>query len=899
MTCDRAPKSSTDAGSTTENAPDPQAGQTQTSTRPDGTPQTQVVDAQGNLTNQGGEGQLAATYGYDTAGTGSLTSLTTYGSATGTTGWAYDPSTGQLQSKQYADLTKDTYSYNDKGQLASLAEPGVSGTFGYDAVGDQLRASYFDSVTGLVQSTVAQQDDQGRPVITVDTDNGKTFTTADAYTSVGDLQSETFGSAGNATVAYGYYAPSGDPQNGSADALQTMTIATLAGQTAQQGYTYEPGGKRLQTITVNGITITYAYVPDSNQLQSITVGNVTTFFTPDAADPSRLGSMSVTAGGQTVYDATYGYNQLDQRTSDAVTTTTVDDSGNTSSVDASRGYTYDPNQADALVSVQDASGSTIESYGSDGAGNLVDFNGDVRTPNNVNQLSGYAFNARGDATATASYNLTWDALDRPIQIQPKTPVLGSYEIQLGYDSQNRWLWKDVYQWDGSQYVYAYSRKAVWDGSQLVAELDQNGSFVKQYTWGPNGLALITDYSSGAAKSYVPVADASGNVVMVIDPLTGAVVASYTYDAYGNLKSASGPMKDLCPFLGKGLYVHAEVPGLMFAENRVTDGRIWLSRDPSGEGGGLNLYQLYGGDPINDSDLTGLAVTPAQSTSEIGYVYTITGTDPQSGQPVTYTGSAADILVRMGSHKGTLKALINAKPTRIVVKKVSGSPDVAASGRQTGRSALNEALRSQEQPTLQQNGGVGSPGSLNQRNAATPSNMTKWQDVHGTSVSDDAVVLKEAGEALPAEVPGTLTLNSLLPLLQIAETAFVQARDENAGIPIKAPFVYHDDGGDFTVSESYGYFLAGLIKYNHTYAKTYKNGPRAGQIQSIDSDAFEKYKAEGKQRWGYISFWGNFVPGTERSSIPLFDEYGKLVGYADKDGKHFYPRVGGRLMVPDA
>ena len=592
------------SGSTTDNVPDPQANTPQTITRADGTAQTQVTDAQGNLVSQSGAGVLQAAFGYDTANTGNLTSLTTYGTVTGTTNWNYDPNTGQLQFKQYADGTRDTYTYNDKGQLASLVEPGVTGTFGYDAAGDPLSASYFDSTTGIVQSFVAQQDDQGRAIATVNTDNNKTFTTTDSYTPQGDLKTETFGSAGNAVVGYGYYSTSGFGSTGSPDGLQTLTVNAPSGQTATQGYTYESGGKRLKTITVNGITITYVYLPNSDQLQSMTVGGVTTTFIPDSSDGARLGSMSVAAGGQTVYDASYGYNQLDQRTSDTVTSTAVDDSGNTSSVDASRGYTYDTSKADALVSVQDGSGSTIETYGFDGAGNLVNFNGNVQSANNVNQLTGYTFNGRGDATVTANYTIQWDALNRPMQIAPKNAVVGGYEITLGYDSQNRWLWKDVYQWDGSQYVYAYSRKAVWSGGQLVAELDQSGAMVKQYTWGPNGLALITDYSSGTARSYVPIRDASGNTAMVIDALTGAVVASYTYDAFGNVLSASGPMKDICPFLGKGLYVHAEVPGLMFAQNRVTDGRIWLSRDQTGESGGLGLYGLDGGDPINLSDASG-------------------------------------------------------------------------------------------------------------------------------------------------------------------------------------------------------------------------------------------------------------------------------------------------------
>jgi hypothetical protein len=45
---------------------------------------------------------------------------------------------------------------------------------------------------------------------------------------------------------------------------------------------------------------------------------------------------------------------------------------------------------------------------------------------------------------------------------------------------------------------------------------------------------------------------------------------------------------------------------MFADNRLTDGRTWYSRDPAGEiAGGVNVYRPYDGDPINLSDTSGL------------------------------------------------------------------------------------------------------------------------------------------------------------------------------------------------------------------------------------------------------------------------------------------------------
>ena len=95
-------------------------------------------------------------------------------------------------------------------------------------------------------SAVNQQDDIGRPVINTDTDNGKTFSTIDGYTPLGDLQREIFGSAGNSFVKYDYFPTTSTPTNGSPDALQTMTVTPASGSPAATGYTYDTNTKQTQ-----------------------------------------------------------------------------------------------------------------------------------------------------------------------------------------------------------------------------------------------------------------------------------------------------------------------------------------------------------------------------------------------------------------------------------------------------------------------------------------------------------------------------------------------------------------------------------------------------------------------------------------------------------------------------
>ena len=85
------------------------------------------------------------------------------------------------------------------------------------------------------------------------------------------------------------------------------------------------------------------------------------------------------------------------------------------------------------------------------------------------------------------------------------------------------------------------------------------------------------------------ADANGNVTALINT-NGLLVASYTYDPFGNMLSMSGPLADanVYRFSSKefgrnsGLYYY----GYRFYD---ANSQRWLNRDPIHEQGGLNLF----------------------------------------------------------------------------------------------------------------------------------------------------------------------------------------------------------------------------------------------------------------------------------------------------------------------
>jgi RHS repeat-associated protein len=85
---------------------------------------------------------------------------------------------------------------------------------------------------------------------------------------------------------------------------------------------------------------------------------------------------------------------------------------------------------------------------------------------------------------------------------------------------------------------------------------------------------------------------------------GKPLGQLDYGPYGEQEKARGRLTD---FRYAGMLYHPN-SGYYFTHYRVYDpetGR-WLSRDPIGENGGLNLYGYVGGNPVSSTDPLGLS-----------------------------------------------------------------------------------------------------------------------------------------------------------------------------------------------------------------------------------------------------------------------------------------------------
>ena len=207
-----------------------------------------------------------------------------------------------------------------------------------------------------------------------------------------------------------------------------------------------------------------------------------------------------------------------------------------------------------------------------------------------------AKDATGTVTGQTSY--AYDDASRLIGIT--TP--GSSKWQFVYDGMSRLRISRSWNWVNGAWVQNSEVHRVYLGMDVVQERDANNNVTTSYTKG--NLARST-----AAGSVFYGYDGSGNVTSLTDA-TGAIVGSYTYDAWGNTLTSSGPKAQENPYRYSGKEQLAGYYSYGFRFYNAGMGR-WINRDPIKERGGRNLYEFVGANPTNKADRHGLqsSITP--------------------------------------------------------------------------------------------------------------------------------------------------------------------------------------------------------------------------------------------------------------------------------------------------
>jgi len=246
----------------------------------------------------------------------------------------------------------------------------------------------------------------------------------------------------------------------------------------------------------------------------------------------------------------------------------------------------------------------------DGAGHTTTQLWTVQSGGNV---ANFTYNANGDTltktmepgtSMAVTSNYTWSSMGQLLSVQQ-----GNNTVSFGYDGNGRRV-----SLSANIAGNVTNEYYLWDGDQIVQErLSGNDSSNIADKYFENGFQTVG--GGNVTGNYFYTKDHLGSVREVVDG-SGTLQGRFDYGPWGEttyMDYSGGNMAE--PQFGYAGYMQtAYVPNEYFTKYRIYEPSIhrWLSRDPIGERGGLDLYGYVGNDPINWYDSRGL--TPAAAAA---------------------------------------------------------------------------------------------------------------------------------------------------------------------------------------------------------------------------------------------------------------------------------------------
>ena len=232
--------------------------------------------------------------------------------------------------------------------------------------------------------------------------------------------------------------------------------------------------------------------------------------------------------------------------------------------------------------------------------------------------SSYTYDLNGNLTSDGSRTFSWDAKNELVKI---TYADTSYTV-FTYNGVGARV--AIQEYDNTTSHNLTSTK------QFVGNEERDASNTVTNRYFSQGEQRIV---SGTASNYFYTRDHLGSIREMVASDGSTIEARYNYDPYGRATKVSGSLD--CDFQYAGYYYHA-ASGLYLSATRAYNPNLgrFISRDPSGESSGLNLYGYCGNNPICDIDPIGLAnytVTDAQINSQLQVIY-----DKMNGQNMSST-----------------------------------------------------------------------------------------------------------------------------------------------------------------------------------------------------------------------------------------------------------------------
>lgn len=649
-------------------------GRMETMTTAAGVTSWQYHPSNGLLWKKFEAGALASTYTYTAAGR----PLTRVNGRGITTTYGYDFAGGQT-AIDFADATPDIgRSYNRLGLLRTAARGGITRTLSANAWG-QLTQEDWSGGAGWDGLALVHGRDalRRRNTLTVNSGAQALTTQGFAYDGASRLSTVT---DGDDAATYAYVPGSSlvdtithsrlaqvqsvsDRNYNAAGRLEEIRAVNAANALlTQSAYQHDSIGRRTSATREDGAKWTWDY----NERSEVTTAAQS--FSDGSAHPFRqyayaydgIGNRTTASrAGHTESYATNSRNQYTQRTMPGVQRVEGEAEADASVIvnaqPAARHGTafwkeWDADNSAAarwdlarIVAAKPGAGPNGEDLVSVKEGHLFL----PQTP------EAFMHDSDGNLTRDGRWNYTWDGENRLVAMETRGDIAATVprsRLEFDYDDMGRRIAKRVFGWNPSTSAFELSKslRFLYDGWNPVAEFEGGATdplaLKRTYTWGTDlsgssqgaggvgGLLFVSVYSSAApyvlSARLTPAFDGNGNVIAWLDAGNGAVAVAFDYDAFGNLLAvlphplASAADAAAIPIGFSTKYRDAET-GLLhygFRDYSPPLGR-WLSQDPLGEAGGVNLYGFVSNNAVNAVDALGLLSEAYSIRDELGVTYT--------------------------------------------------------------------------------------------------------------------------------------------------------------------------------------------------------------------------------------------------------------------------------------